>query len=416
MRRRKHERVIQLLTLALWLWAAPNANADDPPARVDYLTFSQGAIAVGVNPEAAGRGIGLDKALAAIDGNRAKYGLGTKKVPRTGVTEFTYELPAPTVFDRFAVAEVSETPSPMQTFARTVEVWGSPVGATDGFVMLAKGDLRAPTEKGHDTELTVMARPAVRWIKLRLSGGIDDGPAEFFPEFSEIIGNGTQEPVPLVTKFHGKWKQRAAVLELVQDGPVVTGCYDRQGKLDGTVTGNVLRATGKDRSTGVRSVFVLTVSPAGEVRGVRSTNGAPFYSYDLPVAPPGTKSECAAPAAALLGCGAVIHGINFDFDSAQLRPDSEPVLARLFAGLSGDTRSEITIEGYTSSEGSDSYNRALSERRAQAVVDDLVRRGIDASRLRAVGKGEQEPIATNDDEAGRSLNRRVEVVCRNREG
>ncbi|MCG8466586.1 MAG: OmpA family protein [Gemmatimonadetes bacterium] len=103
---------------------------------------------------------------------------------------------------------------------------------------------------------------------------------------------------------------------------------------------------------------------------------------------------------------------SFDFDSADIRSESEEVLSRLYDGLAGDEAAEILIKGHTSSEGSESYNQALSERRARAVVDDMVRRGIDGSRMRAVGVGEVEPIANNGDEAGRSLNRRVEIECR----
>lgn len=68
------------------------------------------------------------------------------------------------------------------------------------------------------------------------------------------------------------------------------------------------------------------------------------------------------------------------------------------------------IEGYTDSSGSDSENRTLSERRAQAVADRLVSEGIDSSRIRVVGRGEDEPIADNGTDAGRASNRRVEIV------
>ena len=72
----------------------------------------------------------------------------------------------------------------------------------------------------------------------------------------------------------------------------------------------------------------------------------------------------------------------------------------------------VLIEGHTSSEGGTTYNQRLSERRAQAVVADLIQRGIAASRLSALGIGEARPIASNNDENGRSLNRRVEVHCK----
>ncbi len=150
----------------------------------------------------------------------------------------------------------------------------------------------------------------------------------------------------------------------------------------------------------------------GVLRGVRSTNNGPFALYNGDSAPQDASVKCPAPAAAALGCGSIIHGINFDFDSAAIRPDSEPVLATLFKGLSGDRSAAIVIEGHTSSEGTNDYNQRLSERRAKAIVDDLVKRGIDAKRLQAAGLGETRPIASNNDESGRSLNRRVEVKCR----
>jgi outer membrane protein OmpA-like peptidoglycan-associated protein len=107
-----------------------------------------------------------------------------------------------------------------------------------------------------------------------------------------------------------------------------------------------------------------------------------------------------------------VHGITFAFDAAEIRPESAAVLEELFRGLQSATSASIVIEGHTSSEGTDAYNQDLSERRAQAVVADLVRRGLAKNRLSAIGLGERQPIATNNDESGRSLNRRVEVKCK----
>jgi outer membrane protein OmpA-like peptidoglycan-associated protein len=199
---------------------------------------------------------------------------------------------------------------------------------------------------------------------LRLVGGINIMQPKSWLEFSEIIGNGTQETPALATNFQGVWRTAANRVRLIQRGPVVSGCYDGTGDLDGTVSGNVLRATGLD------------------------------------------------PAPPALGCGAVIHGINFDFNSSTIRPESNAVLAELFTGLKADRSAKIVIEGHTSSEGTDDYNRQLSERRANAVVADLVRRGLAVSRLNGAGIGEARPIASNNDESGRAMNRRVEIRCR----
>ncbi len=191
----------------------------------------------------------------------------------------------------------------------------------------------------------------------------------------------------------------------------MSGCYDRAGDLKGTVSGNLLRATGETRTGGIPSTFVLAVDANGHITGVRSTNGAPFRLY-AGEASPGLTTECSEQEVAPLGCGAVIHGINFDFDSAVIRPESEELLAGLSEGLQASSAAAITVIGHTSSEGAEAYNEALSQRRAEAVAAAIVERGVDAGRVSAEGRGEQQPIADNDTEAGRSLNRRVEIGCR----
>jgi outer membrane protein OmpA-like peptidoglycan-associated protein len=77
--------------------------------------------------------------------------------------------------------------------------------------------------------------------------------------------------------------------------------------------------------------------------------------------------------------------------------------------LQRDPSLSVDIEGHADWMGSDEYNIRLSQRRAQAVVDWLVAHGIARERLNAVGKGEREPIASNETAEGRQLNRRVEV-------
>jgi len=112
-----------------------------------------------------------------------------------------------------------------------------------------------------------------------------------------------------------------------------------------------------------------------------------------------------------LGCGSIIHGIQFDFDSAVIRPDSNALLDELSVGLGDANTSAITVIGHTSSEGKDAYNEELSQRRAKAVVSALISHGIEAPTISAQGRGEQVPIADNTTGAGRTLNRRVEISC-----
>jgi len=265
--------------------------------------------------------------------------------------------------------------------------------------------------KNQVTQFPAVASIPVRWVKVELSGGIKIERDKTFLEFSELIAYGTQEVVPLDLRFTGKWKGRGVLIELKQNGSVVSGCYDKMGDLKGTVSGNVLRSIGTDRNTGVKSAFVININDQGEIDGVRSTNGAPFRRYFAPAAAKDIETGCSEPQQEAIGCGAVLHGINFDYDSATIRPDSKQLIDQLYQGLSEGQDVKVTIEGHTSSEGSAEYNQNLSERRAQALVEELISRGIKATSIKALGKGETTPIADNKDEAGRSLNRRVEVHC-----
>jgi OOP family OmpA-OmpF porin len=401
---------VMLLTGAGVLAAQTRGASTAPPERIDLLTFAQGAIPVSIDGDGAKLGADFEAAVRSTDGDPAPFVIVNGGSADT-VTEFVYQLPAPTTFDRFAVPNVTETPSPSETFTKTVEVHGSSASATSGFVLLASATLQTHKTRGLMTELTIAARPAVRWVKLRLSGGINVLRPSSSYQFSEIVGNGTQGVPDLATHFQGVWRAGANRLRLVQRGPVVSGCYDTSGVVSGTVTGNILRATGIARSDNTPSAFILSVAADGAIRGVRSSNNGPFRLYVLSTTSPGDAPGCPEPPPPGLGCGSVIHGINFGFDSAEVRPDSAAVLAELFNGLRADTSSKVLIEGHTSSEGSDEYNLQLSDRRARAVVSDLVKRGLAVQRLTAVGVGESRPIATNNDESGRALNRRVEVKC-----
>jgi OOP family OmpA-OmpF porin len=108
-----------------------------------------------------------------------------------------------------------------------------------------------------------------------------------------------------------------------------------------------------------------------------------------------------------------LTGVNFDLDKAVLKPQAKVILDEAVASLKAMSGvDKIRVEGHTDSTGSASYNMALSQRRAKAVVAYLVANGIEASRLQPVGMGEGFPVATNDTKAGRALNRRVDfVVC-----
>ncbi|MEO8580724.1 MAG: OmpA family protein [Gemmatimonadales bacterium] len=103
-------------------------------------------------------------------------------------------------------------------------------------------------------------------------------------------------------------------------------------------------------------------------------------------------------------------GILFPFNSTEILPAGRGNLQVLANSLQKYPNSDILVVGHTDSVGTDSYNQDLSQRRALAAGNYLQTLGVPASRLRTTGKGESEPIQSNDTDAGRAQNRRVEIA------
>ena len=97
--------------------------------------------------------------------------------------------------------------------------------------------------------------------------------------------------------------------------------------------------------------------------------------------------------------------VLFDFDSSTLKPGAYSEMDRVAGILNKYPQTTIRIEGYTDQTGSEAYNQALSERRATAVKNALVQRGVDPARIQTVGYGESQPISSSA-----AMNRRVNIV------
>ena len=102
--------------------------------------------------------------------------------------------------------------------------------------------------------------------------------------------------------------------------------------------------------------------------------------------------------------------VNFGFDSSDLTSAAKANLDKLAQVLKNNMDTNINIYGHTDSKGTDAYNLSLSERRAAAVKSYLVAQGVSSSRMFTMGVGEKEPVASNDTDAGRAENRRVEFA------
>lgn len=203
---------------------------------------------------------------------------------------------------------------------------------------------------------------------------------------------------------------RGAVVPVILAGVAGTGCSSmsntERGAVIGAGAGGAVGAVIGDAagSTAKGAIIGAVVGgTAGALIGQRMDDKAETIADDLE----GAEVE-------RVGEGILVtfdSGILFDFDSSVLRSEARRNLSELADALAGETEDyELLVAGHTDSVGSEAYNERLSERRAGAAADYLLTRGIPADQIRQVGLGETEPLASNETEAGRQENRRVEVA------
>ena len=106
----------------------------------------------------------------------------------------------------------------------------------------------------------------------------------------------------------------------------------------------------------------------------------------------------------------IMNGIKFDVNKATLRPESMGSINKIFSMMQKNTDLNFSVEGHTDSDGSPERNLELSKERAKTVMDQLISKGIDASRLKSTGYGDKKPLESNTTAEGRANNRRVEFV------
>lgn len=197
------------------------------------------------------------------------------------------------------------------------------------------------------------------------------------------------------------------------------------------LTGSVAAAALVSGSVLAQDVKVLTDSRGLPVRDSRGqcvlTSGIPHPDCQprkdapapkpsapaapgAPIAPPPAAAPAPKPAPASVRQAIVIQAdALFDFDKSVVRPDGKKNIDDAMAKLAGVDVEMVIATGHTDSVGTDAYNQKLSERRAAAVKEYLVSRGIPASKITTLGKGESQPVATNKTKEGRQKNRRVDI-------
>lgn len=174
------------------------------------------------------------------------------------------------------------------------------------------------------------------------------------------------------------------------------------GATSGAVVGGVIgKAAGNHTARGA-IIGAVVGGTAGALIGARMDRQAKELAQNIP----GAKVE-------RVGEGIQVtfeSGLLYDFDSDIVRPEARKNLRTLATSLDKYPGSDILVVGHTDQVGPASYNQSLSERRASAAADYLVVQGVNRDRVSTRGKGETEPIADNETERGRELNRRVEVA------
>jgi outer membrane protein OmpA-like peptidoglycan-associated protein len=185
--------------------------------------------------------------------------------------------------------------------------------------------------------------------------------------------------------------------------PVLAGCTKRTESTSNVVTVNaapVGRATGAT----VRDA-IMGASASGQAATAiarQMDKQAQELSFELPGA-----------IVQRLGAGIVLtlpEGMLFAQDSDELTPSSRDNLRRLASSLEKYPNTRVMIVGHTDTQGGTDRNQSLSERRAQALASFLEQIGVNRSRMTALGRGDAEPIASNDTDAGRQWNRRIEIA------
>jgi outer membrane protein OmpA-like peptidoglycan-associated protein len=307
---------------------------------------------------------------------------------------------------------------PAQSGTPAGGIWGTLVYTTDSALCAAALHAGAIDRRGG--QVTIIMMPGRRVYRGGTRNGITSQAYGEWPSSFRFAGVAPPDPSLCPDTLPER--------EDNQDGPLSCTCPAEQtlrGVIWGTGTytadsaiclaavhaGAITRAGGR-----------VTVMPApGEPTYAGSTrNGVRAQAYEdvwdasirfEGVAVPAPATPVQSPVAhTLRTLGQVSLYIQFRTNLAELDPPALPVLNELRDALRADPGLRLAIVGHTDNTGTAANNRPLSQRRAEAVRAWLVAQGIEAARLRAEGRGPDQPVADNATEAGRSLNRRVQVV------
>jgi outer membrane protein OmpA-like peptidoglycan-associated protein len=220
-------------------------------------------------------------------------------------------------------------------------------------------------------------------------------------------------------------KDRKALVASLLVASMLPGCASLSGN-SGTSSQRAPRATARDKTLKGAGIGAATGAVGAIVLGKRKANqilagaaiggvvgagvGAYMDAQEEKLARiPGTTVERLDKDTLLVRFDS---DVLFPFDSARLTSDARPTVNDVADVVAQYKKTAVVVQGHTDSTGSAEYNKELSERRADTVLDALADRGVAESRMASEGYGEEFPVASNSSDRGRSLNRRVTVMLR----
>ena len=297
-------------------------------------------------------------------------------------------------------------------------VWGTLVYTTDSAICTAALHAGAVDRRGG--QVTVVSMPGRRAYRGGMRNGVTSQSYREWPSSFRFAG--------LAPPDSSLCPETVAEREDDKDGPLTCTCPAEQ-TLRGAVWGTGVYTSdsaicpsavhaGAIAPTGGRVTVVpapAETAYAGSVRnGIQSGSWQDTWDASIRfegVALPAMAAPVQSPVGhSLRTLGQVSLYIQFRTNLAELDPPALPILTELREALHNDPGLRLAIVGHTDNTGGAGSNRPLSQRRADAVRTWLVSQGIDAARLRVEGRGQDQPVADNSTDAGRALNRRVQVI------
>ena len=342
--------------------------------------------------------------------------------PKDQVTNhnFVIELPEKSVLKTLSFDTASTDGEMRGAKEMTVEIADS---ADSGFQEIARVSVKDKT----DNQLFPVSKEiAGRFV--RVSFGKNQGSGEYV-ELMEIRGFGQQLTKTPLENVSGTYESDFGNFHIKQEGTSVIGCYEHQsGLLKGGIEDRIMKLNWSE-DDGDKGPAVMVFTSDGKKMIGRWWNGSDDILKAVGGQWNGTKKSnevgscpnlpnLSKPNAAqnqitddLKKTGrATVYGINFDTGSDVIKPESKTVLDEITALFKENKDWKMTVEGHTDNVGGANYNQNLSEKRAAAVKDFLVKAGIEAARLNSAGFGMSKPVASNESSFGRAQNRRVELV------